>query len=61
MSTQHLHNMIGNAIGECKKAMYVRLKNGQDLAEAMAQFFAELNVKFDQILQAVQSTQEVSS
>lgn len=51
--SQHLHNMIGNAIGECKKAMMDRLKTGADVVEVMAQFFAELNGRFDAIIAAV--------
>ena len=58
---QELSNAIGNAVGECKRAMLDRLKAGADLADVMAQFFAELNVRFDAIIAAVNGTKEEQS
>lgn len=50
MSQQHLHNKIGNAIGECKKRFYESLKNGSDLKVAAAQFLYELQQALAQIV-----------
>lgn len=50
MTDQHLHNRIGNAVGECKKVMFQRLSSGADLQTAIAQFICELNVKLDRII-----------
>lgn len=50
MSTQHLHNKIGNAIGECKRRLFDRLKNGADLEDAIAQFVGELRLALDSIV-----------
>lgn len=50
MSDQHLHNALGNVIGECKKVMYERLKAGSDLETVIAQFICELNVELDRII-----------
>lgn len=58
MATEHtdsllvrgkLHNQLGNAIGEHKKKMFDRLRKGSDLEDAMACFFCELSLSFDEI------------
>lgn len=46
---QHLHNKIGNAIGECKKRLFDRLKAGANLDNALAQFFGELTLALETI------------
>lgn len=51
--SQHLHNKIGNAIGECKKRLFDRLKAGADLNNALAQFFGELTLALDTIAREV--------
>lgn len=38
---QHLHNRIGNCIGEARKRMLDRLKSGADLDDSIAVFIAE--------------------
>lgn len=55
MSEQHLHSLIGKAISEHKKMLYSRLTAGSDLETAVAQFFAELSLAFDQIIADVKS------
>jgi hypothetical protein len=50
MSNQHLHNKIGNVIGECKRQLFNRLKAGADIETALAQFFCELNLRLDRIV-----------
>lgn len=47
--SQHLHNKIGNAIGECKRRLFDRLKGGVDLNTALASFFAELTLALETI------------
>lgn len=42
MTEQHLHNRIGNAVGECKKRLFVRLKQGVTLEKAIEDFLAEI-------------------
>lgn len=42
--SQHLHNKIGNAIGECKRRLFDRLNNGANLDDAIAQFVGELRL-----------------
>lgn len=49
MPEQTLTNKIGNAIGECKKRMFDRLKQGQDLELAIDQFMVELRLAFNVI------------
>lgn len=44
---QKLHNSIGNALGECKKRLFDRLKAGTDLQDAVAVFVAELNLALE--------------
>lgn len=44
---QHINNAIGNAIGECKKRLLDRLKQGQDLELAIDQFLVELRLAFN--------------
>lgn len=39
---QHLHNKIGNAIGECKKQLYDQLKAGENLALACDKFLNDV-------------------
>lgn len=54
MSQQrHLHAQIGDAISGCKKKLFFRLKDGADLATAVAQFFCELSAAFDRIIASV--------
>lgn len=49
MSDQHLHNKLGNAIGETKKRMFQRLAEGQDLELAIGQFKLELASALDRV------------
>jgi hypothetical protein len=42
MTTQHLHNRLGNLIGEAKRRMFDRLKAGQSVADAIDQFLDEI-------------------
>lgn len=51
MSNQHLHNRLGNVIGEAKKRMFQRLNTGQDLELAIAQFKIELASALDRVEQ----------
>lgn len=51
MSEQHLHNRLGNVIGEAKKRMFQRLNTGQDLELAIAQFKIELASALERIEQ----------
>lgn len=48
---QHLHNAIGNIVGEAKKRMFQRLDTGQDLELAIGQFKIELASALDRIEQ----------
>ena len=50
MSTQHLHNKIGNAIGECKRRLFDRIRNGADIETAFAQFVGELRLALDEMV-----------
>lgn len=47
--TQHLHNKIGNAIGECKKRLLDRLREGANIDDALAQFFGELTLALETV------------
>lgn len=47
MSDQHFQNKIGNVIGDCKKRMFERLHQGQDLELAIDQFLVELRLAFN--------------
>lgn len=44
---QKLHNSIGNALGECKKRLFDRLKDGANLQDAVALFVAELSLALE--------------
>lgn len=55
MTQQHLHNRIGNLIGECKKRLFERIKAGEDLQIAVAKFFCELSAGFDALVKNVSS------
>lgn len=46
---QHLNNKIGNAVGECKKRLFNRIRDGADLETAIAQFIGELRLALDSI------------
>lgn len=50
MSQQHLHNKIGNVIGEAKKRMYERLKGGAELRTAISEFVRELQQALAEIV-----------
>lgn len=50
MNEQHLHNKIGNQIGEAKRRLFDRLKNGADLETAIAQFVGELRLALAEIV-----------
>lgn len=50
MSNQHLHNKIGNAIGEARKRLKDRLKSGANVNDATAVFIAELRLEFETII-----------
>lgn len=58
MSEQHLHNKLGNAIGECKSRMYQRLKADLDLRSAIALFMQELQTEFREIVEETESADE---
>lgn len=47
---QHLNNKIGNAIGECKRRLYDRLKAGVDLETAISLFVGEIRLALDSIV-----------
>jgi hypothetical protein len=49
MSEQTISNKIGNAIGECKKRLLDRVKDGADAQTAISLFFAELRLEMDRI------------
>lgn len=51
MNPQHLHNKLGNAIGEAKKRMFQRLNTGQHLELAIAQFKIELALALNRVEQ----------
>ena len=44
---QHLHNKIGNAVGECKRRLYDRLKTAKDIQTEIARFMAELDLALE--------------
>ena len=48
--SQPLSNKLGNAIGECKRRMLDRVKQGLDLETAIVNFFSELRLEMDRIL-----------
>jgi glutamine synthetase type III len=50
MSNQHLHNTIGNVIGEARKRLKDRLKAGTDLDAAISLFLSELKLELDQVV-----------
>lgn len=50
MNGQHLHNKIGNAIGECKKRLFDRLKESDDIQTQLARFFAELELALETVV-----------
>jgi len=50
MNQPHLHNKIGDAIRDCKKRLYKRLKEGAELENAVAQFIGELRSALDSIV-----------
>lgn len=47
---QHLHNAIGNAVGECKRRLYDRLKETKDVQTEIARFMAELEMALETAL-----------
>lgn len=51
MTSQHLNNKIGNAVGECKRRMLNRLKAGGDLEEITVRFMDEIRLALSIILQ----------
>lgn len=55
MKQQHLHGKIGDAIYECKKRLFGRLKAGADLDTAIAQFTGELRLALETILREVKT------
>lgn len=58
MSDQHLHNRLGNAIGEAKKRMFQRLKANLDLRSAVALFTNELQRALAEIVNQTESAEE---
>lgn len=55
MSEQHLNNKIGNAVGECKKRLFDRLKESDDLETQLARFFAELELALQTVAREQQA------
>lgn len=49
MSEQSLNNKIGNAVGECKRRLFDRLKESNDLETQLARFFAELQLALETV------------
>jgi len=47
--SQHLHNAIGNCVGECKKRLFDRLTAGAEVDESLAIFIRELRVELELI------------
>jgi hypothetical protein len=50
MSSQHLHNKIGNRIGECKRRLFDALRLGADLELAISNFLADLTRELAEIV-----------
>jgi hypothetical protein len=50
MTEKHLHQQIGDAIIQCKKRLFKRLKEGAELETAIAQFIGELRLALDSIV-----------
>ena len=48
--SQHLHNKIGNAIGEAKRRMFQKLKDGSELERSVADFLRELEIALREIV-----------
>lgn len=54
MSEQHLHNRIGNAIGEAKRRLLNNLKNGVELERSITEFLSEIASQLGLILKGEQ-------
>lgn len=53
--SQHLHNMLANEIGQCKKRMFERLKAGAELEDAVAAFVGELRLAMECVVRKVKN------
>lgn len=60
MTQQHLHAKIGDAISQCKKRMFQRLKDGVDLGTAVSLFTAEIGMALDVVLREWQNVSSES-
>lgn len=47
---QHLHNKIGNVVGECKKRLFQSLKVGADVELAISNFLTDLKRELSEIV-----------
>lgn len=57
MRKQHLHNRIGNAVGEAKARMFRRLKANLDLRSAIALFTNELQRELAEIVDEAENSE----
>ena len=54
--SQHLHNRIGNAIGEQKRKLFDRLKRDEELEVAVSDFIIEVSNALREIARNLKST-----
>jgi hypothetical protein len=59
MPEQHLHNKVGNAIGEARRRMLDRLKGGGDLDDVAALFIGEMRLAFETIARSESEPENV--